>query len=84
MVRITTLKQQNFSQSDLVLICQFSEKLQSDSVLIRPKLASVLIQSDPVLIRAHLCYLCNVKNFELQYSDTRDLVQNVKYGFTQR
>jgi len=30
------------------------KKLQSDPVLIRPKLASVLIQSDPVLIRAHL------------------------------
>jgi len=39
-VRIITLKQQNF--------------VQSDPVLIRPKLASVLIQSYPVLIRAHL------------------------------
>jgi len=38
--RIFTLKQQTFSQSD--------------PVLIRPKLASVLIQSDPVLIRTHL------------------------------
>jgi len=38
--RIITLKQQTFSQSD--------------PVLIRPKLASVLIQSDQVLIRAHL------------------------------
>jgi len=28
--------------------------MQSDPVLIRPKLASVLIQSDPALIRAHL------------------------------
>jgi len=37
--RIITLKQQKFPQSD--------------PVLIRPKLASVLIQSDPVLIRAH-------------------------------
>ena len=55
MVRITTLKQQNFYHSDPILICQFSKKLQSDPVLIRPKLASVLIQSDPVLIRAHLC-----------------------------
>jgi len=40
--RIFTLKQQKFSQSD--------------PVLIRPKLASFLIQSDPVLIRAHLCH----------------------------
>ena len=31
------------------------KKLQSDPVVIRPKLASVLIQSDPVLVRAHLC-----------------------------
>ena len=38
--RIITLKQQKFSQSD--------------PVLIRPKLASVLIESDPVLIRSHL------------------------------
>ena len=42
MFKIITLKQQKFSQSD--------------PVLIRPKLASVLIQSDPVLIRAHLWY----------------------------
>jgi len=42
------MKQQKFSQSDPVLICQFSKKLQSDPVLIRPILASVLIQSDPV------------------------------------
>ena len=53
--RIITLKQQKFSESDPVLIQQFSKKLQSDPVLIRQKLASVLIQSDPVLIRAHLC-----------------------------
>jgi len=60
--RITTkiLVQNNhikkkFSQSDQVLIRQFSKKLQSYPVMIRPKLASVLIQSDPVLIRAHLC-----------------------------
>jgi len=39
-LRIITLKQQKFSQSD--------------PVLFRPKLASVLIHSDPVLIRAHL------------------------------
>jgi len=52
--RIITSKQQIFSQSDPVLIHQFSQKLLSDPVLIRPKLASVLIQSDPVLIRAHL------------------------------
>jgi len=39
--RIITLKRHKFSQSD--------------PVLIRPKLASVLIQTDPVLIRAHLC-----------------------------
>jgi len=54
MVRIITLKQK-FSQSDPVLIRQFSKKLQSDAVLVRPKLASVLIQSDPVLIHAQLC-----------------------------
>jgi len=48
------LKQQKFSQSDPVLIRQL-KKRQSDSVLIRPKLASVLIQSDPVMIRANLC-----------------------------
>ena len=52
-VRIITSKQQILS-SDPVLIRQFSNKLQSDPVLIRPKLVSVLIQSDPVLIRAHL------------------------------
>jgi len=33
MVRIITLKQQNFSQSDPVLIRQFKKKLQSDAVL---------------------------------------------------
>jgi len=55
MVRIMTLKQQKFSQSDPVLIRQFSKKLKSDPFLIRPKLALVLIQSYPVLIRAHLC-----------------------------
>jgi len=44
-----------FSQSDPLLIRQFSKESQSDPVLIWPKLASVLIQSDPVLIRAHLC-----------------------------
>jgi len=55
--RIITLKQQKFSQSNPVLIRQFSKKLQSDPVLIRPKLASVLIpvQTNPVLICAHLC-----------------------------
>jgi len=39
-----TLKQQKFSQSNPVLIRQFSKKLQSDLVLIRPKLASKLHQ----------------------------------------
>jgi len=48
--RVITLKQQKFSQSDPVLIHQFWKKLQSDPVLIRPKLASVLIQSWSVLI----------------------------------
>ena len=38
-----------FSQSDPVLIRQSSKKMQSDPVLNRPKLASILIQSDPVL-----------------------------------
>ena len=51
-----TLKQQKFSQCDSVLIRQFWKKLQSNPVLIRPKLASVLIQSDPILVRSHLCY----------------------------
>jgi len=40
-----------------VPIRQFSKKLQSDPDLIRPKLASVLIQSDTILIRAHLIYV---------------------------
>jgi len=52
--RIITLKQQKFSQSDPVLIRQFSKNLLSDPVLIRPKLASVLIQSWSVLISAIL------------------------------
>jgi len=56
MFRIIALKQHKFSQSDPVLIRQFSKQLQSDPVLILPKLASVLIQSDPVLNRAHLCF----------------------------
>jgi len=43
MFKTITLKQQKFSQFD--------------PVLIRPELASVLIQSDPVLIRAHLWYI---------------------------
>ena len=47
MVGIITLKQQKSPQSDPVLTRQFSKKLQSDPLLIRPKLASVLI-------RAHL------------------------------
>jgi len=45
MFKIITLKQEKFSQSDPVLICQISKKLQSDPVLIRPKLTSVLILS---------------------------------------
>jgi len=49
MFRIITRIQQKFSQSYPVLNRQFSKKLQSDPVLIRPKLASVLHQSDPVL-----------------------------------
>jgi len=56
MFRIITEKHKKLSQSDPVLIRQFSKKLQSDPVLIQPKLASVLIQSDPVLIHAHLCF----------------------------
>ena len=39
------------------LIRQSSKILKSESVLIRSKLASVLIQTDPFLIRAHLCQL---------------------------
>jgi len=54
MFKITTLKKQKISLSDPILIRQFSIKLQSGPVPIRPKLASVLIQSDPVLIRARL------------------------------
>jgi len=57
MFKIITLKQEKFSQSGPVLIRQISKNFLSDPVLIRPKLASVLIQSDPVLIRAHLCKL---------------------------
>jgi len=48
MYKIITSKQQKFSQSDPALIHQFSKKMQSDPVLIRPKLTSVLI-------RDHLC-----------------------------
>jgi len=44
-VRTITFKQQNFCQSDPFYIRQFSKKLQSDAVLIRPQMASVLIQS---------------------------------------
>ena len=47
MFRIIALKQHTFSQSDPVLIRQFSKKLQSYPVLILPKLASVLIKSCP-------------------------------------
>jgi len=53
--RIITLKQQKFSQSYPVVILQFWKKLQYDPVLIRPKLASVLVQSWSVLISA-LCW----------------------------
>ena len=55
--KIITLKQEKFSRTDPVLIHQISTKLQSDPILIRPKLASVLIQSDPVLICAYLWQL---------------------------
>jgi len=44
MVKIITLKQQKFSQSDPVLIRQL-KKLHFDSAFIPLKLASVLIQS---------------------------------------
>ena len=54
---IITLKLQNFSQSHPVLIRKFWKKLQSDPVLIWPKLASVLMQSDSVLILTHLRWL---------------------------
>ena len=50
MFKIMTLKKQKFSLSDPILIRQFSKKLQSDPVLLRPKFATVLI-------RAHLCCL---------------------------
>jgi len=48
MFKILTLKEETFSQTDAVLIRHFSKKLQSDPLLIRKKLASVLI-------RAHVC-----------------------------
>ena len=57
MFRIITLKQQKFSLSDPVLIRQFSKKLQSDPVLIRPKLASVLIQYWSVLISGDVLFI---------------------------
>jgi len=66
MVSTITLKQQNFLQSDPVLIRTVSKTLQSNPVLIRPKLASVLIQCVPLLILAHLCYIAEislVRNF---------------------
>jgi len=44
--RQITLKQEKFSQSDPVLVANF-QKILSDPVLIRPKLASLLIQSSP-------------------------------------
>jgi len=52
-----TLKRKIFSQSDPVLIRQFSKKLQSDPVLIRQKNG---FSPHPVLIRAHLWYLLAV------------------------
>ena len=59
MVRIMTSKQEKFCRSDSALIRHISNKLQSDPVLVQPKLASVLIQSVPVLICAHLWQLYN-------------------------
>jgi len=47
--RIITLKQQNFFQSDPVLVRQFWLELRYDPVLIWPKLASVLNQSSSLL-----------------------------------
>jgi len=66
MVRIAILKQHNFSQSDPVLIRQFSKKLQSDPVLIWPNLASVLIPSDLVLSVLIFALLLRL-NFMLRY-----------------
>ena len=52
MFKIIKLKQEKFSQSD--------------PVLIRPKLASVLTHSDPVLVRAHLwCTSQGIQKFSL-------------------
>jgi len=64
----------NFSQSGPVLIRQFSKKLQSDPVGIRPKLATVLIQSDPVLIRAHLSLVRSFAHMALGNSDRSKMV----------
>jgi len=60
------IKTTKVSQSDPVLNRQFSKKLQSNPALIRPKLASVLIQSDTVLIRAHLW----AKAHSIKFSDS--------------
>ena len=49
-VRIITSKQWKFSQSDPVLIRQFSKKLHSNPVLIWPKMASVLICAQPCCV----------------------------------
>jgi len=76
MISINTSKQQKFSQSDPVLFRQFLKKLQSDPVLIRPKLASALIQSDPVPIRAHLCHADGVSvQYEVRPKNTK--LQNI-------
>jgi len=51
MVRIITLKQQNFSQSDPVLIRQ----LKKIAVRSSPDPAKIGFSADLVFIRAHLC-----------------------------
>jgi len=55
--RIITLKQQKFSQSDPVLIRQFSKKIVVRS---SPDPAKIGFSPDPVLIRAHLCKIPNI------------------------
>jgi len=61
--RIITLKQKKTFSVRSSPDPPIFKKLQSDPVLIRQKLASVLIQSDPILIRAHLCEQAIVQIF---------------------
>jgi len=71
MFKIMTLKKQKFSLSDPILIRQFSKKLQSDPVLLRPKFATVLI-------RAHLCRLASLLLVSFQYLHTHSCLHSGK------